>query len=70
MQVTFQYGEKRYTLVPDAESSLKGNLSCDCKKALLIREYCDEDFPALKCGQSIALVSLGEETPELETVSV
>jgi hypothetical protein len=30
---------------------------------LLIREYCDHDFPALKCGHEIAVVSLVEMQP-------
>ena len=37
-----------------------------CAKSLLIREYCDSDFPILKCGNKIVVISSidlkGEQT--------
>src|ERR1700693_4507542 len=36
---------------------MKGKLACDCTKSLLIREYCDRDFPPLKCGHQIAVIN-------------
>lgn len=56
--VTLSYGERCYTFSQDVERVIKGRLSCDCTKSLLIREYCDSGFPALACGQKIAVVSL------------
>ena len=56
--VTLSYSGRCFTFAEDADKVLKGKLACDCTKSLLIREYCDRDFPALKCGQRIAVVSL------------
>jgi ribosomal protein L13 len=56
--VTLSYSGRNFTFAEDAERVLKGKLACDCTKSLLIREYCDHDFPALKCGHQIAVVSL------------
>jgi hypothetical protein len=56
--VTFEYGERSYTFAQDPDKVMKGKLSCDCTKSLLIRQYCDASFPALKCGQKIRIVSL------------
>jgi hypothetical protein len=61
--VTLSYSGRNFTFGEDAERVLKGKLACDCTKSLLIREYCDHDFPALKCGHQIALVSLQEMQP-------
>ena len=58
--VTLSYSGRNFTFAEDADSVLKGKLACDCTKSQLIREYCDRDFPALKCGQQIAVVSLQE----------
>jgi hypothetical protein len=58
--VTLSYSGQNFTFAEDADSVLKGKLACDCTKSQLIREYCDRDFPALKCGQQIAVVSLQE----------
>jgi len=58
--VTLSYDEKRYTVAEDADTVLKGNLACDCKASWLIRAYCDPEFPALRCGHAIAIVSLEE----------
>jgi len=56
--VTLAYDGRNYTFAADADSVIKGKLSCDCTKSLLIRDYCDHDFPALKCGNRIEIVSL------------
>jgi len=56
--VTLLYGDRSYSFVPDAEENLKGRLSCDCRRSILIRDYCDSNFPVLNCGHSIAIVSL------------
>ena len=42
----------------DVERVIKGKLSCDCTRSLLIRQYCDDDFPILKCGNEITVVSV------------
>jgi len=62
--VTFSYGGRSFTFAEDAEKVMKGKLACDCTRSLLIREYCDRNFPALKCGHKIALVSLDELSAE------
>ena len=61
--VTLSYSGRSFTFAKDADKVLKGKLACDCTKSLLIRKYCDHDFPALKCGQQIAVVSLVEMQP-------
>jgi hypothetical protein len=61
--VTLSYSGRSFTFAKDADKVLKGKLACDCTKSLLIREYCDHDFPALKCGHEIAVVSLVEMQP-------
>ena len=37
------------------EKVIRGRLSCDCTRAALIREYCNEDFPSSQCGNQIAI---------------
>ncbi len=56
--VTLSYDDRRYTFAQDREETLKGKLSCDCRKSWLIREFCDAEFPPLQCGQSIRIVSV------------
>jgi hypothetical protein len=56
--VTLSYSGRNFTFAEDADKVMKGKLGCDCTKSMLIREYCDRDFPALKCGQQIAVVAL------------
>lgn len=56
--VTLAYDGRNYTFAADADSVIKGKLSCDCTKSLLIRDYCDHDFPPLRCGNKIEIVSL------------
>ena len=56
--VTLAYDGRNYTFAADADSVIKGKLSCDCTKSLLIRDYCDGEFPELKCGNQIEIVSL------------
>jgi len=56
--VTLAYDGRNYTFAAEADSVIKGMLSCDCTKSLLIRNYCDRDFPALTCGHKIEVVSL------------
>jgi hypothetical protein len=58
--VTLSYSGRNFTIAEDADRVLKGRLACDCTRSLLIREYCDHAFPALKCGHQIVLVSLEE----------
>ena len=62
--VTLVYSGRSYTFAQDVEKVIKGKLGCDCTKSLLIRDYCDPDFPALECGQQIELVSLVELASE------
>jgi hypothetical protein len=66
--VTFSHGGRRYTFAEDAEKVMKGKLACDCTKSLLIREYCDRNFPILKCGQTIELLSIEDIVAEPATV--
>jgi hypothetical protein len=61
--LTFSYSGRNYMFSGDLDSVLKGRLSCDCMKSMLIREYCDPGFPALKCGNKIVLVSLVQLPP-------
>jgi hypothetical protein len=61
--VTLSYSGRCYTFAEDLDQVIKGRLACDCTKSILIREYCDHDFPALKCGQKIAVVSLVDAVP-------
>ena len=56
--LTLSYSGRCFTFAGDADKVMKGKLACDCTKSLLIREYCDRDFPPLKCGHQIAVVSL------------
>jgi len=56
--VTFSYLGACYTLAGIDATALKGRLGCDCKKAELIQELCDAEFPALKCGAEISIVSV------------
>jgi hypothetical protein len=58
--VTLSYSGKTYTFAEDDETVLKGRLGCDCEKSHLIRAACDPAFPVLKCGASIAVVSVVE----------
>ena len=52
------YGGRSYTVALGSEQYLKGKLACDCTKSELIQQNCDPEFPALKCGNRIAVVSL------------
>ncbi len=71
--ITFAYQDKEYTYKhefadpndPDWTTEqlaeymyVGGNYSCDCSRSDLIREYCDETFPEMECGEKIELVSL------------
>ena len=56
--VTFAYAGRFFTFAEDADKVMKGMLACDCTKSVLIREYCDNTFPILKCGYHIEIVSL------------
>ena len=56
--VTLSYRGACYTFAGDDQTILKGRLGCDCGKSQLIQELCDAEFPVLKCGTEIALVSL------------
>lgn len=58
--VTLSYGENLYTFTEDDQTVLKGRLGCDCEKSRLIRETCDQQFPLLKCGSEITVVSVVE----------
>ena len=64
--VTFSYHGECYTLSGVDATALKGRLGCDCKKAELIQELCDSDFPALKCGAEIAIVSVVDAADDAE----
>ena len=39
----------------------EGNYSCDCNKSVFIRQFCDKDFPEMKCGEKIKLIKIWEE---------
>ncbi len=56
--VTLAYDEKTYQFEGDDETVLKGSLSCDCFKSLLIQCFCDPTFPVLRCGAHIEVVCL------------
>ena len=56
--VTLAYAGTSYTFDEDDQTVLKGRLSCDCEKSRLIREVCDAEFPVLKCGAEIVVVSV------------
>jgi hypothetical protein len=56
--VTLSYLGMSYTFAEDDQTVLRGRLACDCEKSRLIREECDSDFPVLKCGARIAVVSV------------
>ena len=56
--VTLSYRGTSYTLAGDDQAVVKGRLACDCEKAQLIREACDSEFPLLKCGSEIVVVSV------------
>jgi len=58
--VTLSYRGTSYTFAEDDQTVLKGRLSCDCEKSRLIRAVCDSEFPLLKCGAQIVVVSLVE----------
>ena len=58
--VTLSYCGTSYTFAEDDQTFLKGRLSCDCEKSRLIREACDSEFPLLKCGAEIVVVSVDE----------
>jgi len=58
--VTLAYAGTNYTFDEDDQTALKGRLACDCEKSQLIREVCDADFPVLKCGAQIVVVSVLE----------
>jgi hypothetical protein len=61
--ITLSYSGRNFTFAGDADKLMKGKLACDCTKSLLIREYCDHDFPPLKCGHQIAVISLVPTEP-------
>jgi hypothetical protein len=63
--VTLSYSGRSFSFTEDAEKVLKGKLACDCTKSQLIREYCDHDFPTLRCGNQIAVVSLTPSEPHV-----
>jgi hypothetical protein len=67
--VTLSYSGRSYTFAQDVEKVIKGKLSCDCTKAMLIREYCDPGFPALKCGDQIRIVSIVDTDVEPAAVA-
>ena len=56
--VTLTYRGVSYTFAEDDQTVLKGRLSCDCEKSKLIRDSCDPQFPILKCGTEIEVVSV------------
>lgn len=58
--VTLAYAGTNYTFDEDDQTVLKGRLACDCEKSQLIREICDADFPVLKCGAQIVVISVDE----------
>jgi len=62
--VTLAYAGTNYTFAEDDQTVLKGRLDCDCEKSQLIREICDADFPVLKCGAQIIVVSVLEAVDE------
>ena len=73
--VTLAYAGTSYNFNEDDQTVLRGRLACDCEKSRLIRAACDAEFPVLKCGAEIVVVSVedageakkpaGWETPQL-----
>jgi hypothetical protein len=57
---TLSYRGTSYTFAKDDQTVLKGRLACDCEKSQLIREACDSEFPLLKCGSEVVVVSVVE----------
>ena len=58
--VTLAYQGTSYTFNEDDQTVLKGRLACDCEKSRLIRDACDSEFPLLKCGAEIIVVSVSD----------
>jgi hypothetical protein len=58
--VTLSYRGTSYTFAKDDQTVLKGRLACDCEKSQLIRDACDAEFPVLKCGSEVVVVSVVE----------
>jgi hypothetical protein len=58
--VTLSFRGTSYTFAGDDQTVLKGRLACDCAKSQLIREACDSEFPLLRCGSEIVVVSVVE----------
>jgi hypothetical protein len=46
----------------------EGNYGCDCNKSIFIDKYCDKNFPRLKCGNTVMLVSLKHVNVSTATV--
>jgi len=67
--VTLAYQGTSYTFDEDDQTVLRGRLACDCEKSRLIRDACDSEFPLLKCGSEIAVVSVNEAGEEKKPVA-
>jgi len=70
--VTLSYQGTSYTFAEDDLTVLKGRLACDCEKSQLIRETCDSEFPVLRCGAEITVISVldaGTETASRRAVT-
>lgn len=63
VKIIFRYNAIDYvTYYDDYGDSMEymfedGNYSCDCNRSLFIQRQCDEDFPDMKCGDTIEMVS-------------
>lgn len=60
MELILEYKDKQY-VVPQGNwgefSWTEGNMSCDCNRSQYIQEHCDSNFPSLKCGDEIKLLT-------------
>jgi len=67
--VTLAYHGTSYTFDEDDQTVLRGRLACDCEKSQLIRDACDSEFPLLKCGAEIVVVSVSAAEEEKKPAS-
>lgn len=69
-KVTLKYKDKLHTFTDEEDDGkdevyegsvymwTEGNFSCDCNRSRMIKEYCDDGFPEMDCGEEIQLVNL------------
>lgn len=70
IEIVLCYKSKTYSIIDDLSDLIfkdadefspylweEGNYSCDCNKSLFIQRQCDPNFPEMKCGDEIKLIS-------------